>query len=296
MPVGTRRVVYNPKHHPRRSSCFRNPCVVFLCCFLVLASLRFRVRPKRAAQWIQKHSRPLRSRTEPKQSSAVIVKHKKNSMEFQLQEEGKLPTGASFQRYQAIFETGDKKKPVSVQQWTRDMIDIDSSSFQSFLSVLRQNPYQAFFFETRPVTAAKLATTTFEFVLVDAPALHDFAVARPDPQAFAEYFNSCTNACVFTSLHKDATLVAPKPPPDAAENNNNNLATYSHLADFCRKANSELVAATWKLAIQTYVQQVERQATLPLWFSTSGMGIAWLHFRIDQRPKYYTYAKFREEK
>ena len=290
MPSSTRRVVYNPKHHPRRSlSCFRNPCVVFLCSFLALASLRFRVRPKRAAQWIHKHSRPLRSKKEPEQSSAVIVAHK-NSIEIQVQEEGKLPSGASFQRYQAFFEGGDKKKTVSIQQWTQAMTDIEPF-LQSFLGVLRQNPYQAFFFETRPVTSAEMATKPFEFVLVDAPDLYDFAISRPDPHAFAEYFRQCTQACVFSSLNNDATLVAPKPP-----SNTDNLAIYSHLADFCRKANSELVATTWKLAIQTYVQQVERQASRPLWFSTSGMGIAWLHFRIDQRPKYYTYGNFRNEK
>ena len=36
-------------------------------------------------------------------------------------------------------------------------------------------------------------------------------------------------------------------------------------------------------------------AAKPVWLSTSGMGVAWLHFRLDQRPKYYTYRAFAEE-
>jgi hypothetical protein len=36
-------------------------------------------------------------------------------------------------------------------------------------------------------------------------------------------------------------------------------------------------------------------AAKPVWFSTSGMGVAWLHFRLDERPKYYTYRAFAEE-
>jgi len=29
------------------------------------------------------------------------------------------------------------------------------------------------------------------------------------------------------------------------------------------------------------------------WLSTSGLGIAWLHVRLDERPKYYTHAPYR---
>jgi hypothetical protein len=32
----------------------------------------------------------------------------------------------------------------------------------------------------------------------------------------------------------------------------------------------------------------------PLWISTSGLGVYWLHVRLDARPKYYTYAPFRQ--
>jgi hypothetical protein len=36
-----------------------------------------------------------------------------------------------------------------------------------------------------------------------------------------------------------------------------------------------------------------RLSARPLWLSTSGLGVAWLHVRLDSRPKYYSYAPYR---
>jgi NADH:ubiquinone oxidoreductase subunit len=32
----------------------------------------------------------------------------------------------------------------------------------------------------------------------------------------------------------------------------------------------------------------------PVWLSTAGMGVAWLHVRLDDRPKYYGYSPYRD--
>jgi hypothetical protein len=32
----------------------------------------------------------------------------------------------------------------------------------------------------------------------------------------------------------------------------------------------------------------------PVWLSTAGMGVSWLHIRLDSRPKYYGFAPYRE--
>ncbi len=31
----------------------------------------------------------------------------------------------------------------------------------------------------------------------------------------------------------------------------------------------------------------------PLWLSTAGGGVAWLHVRLDSRPKYYGYSPYK---
>jgi hypothetical protein len=30
----------------------------------------------------------------------------------------------------------------------------------------------------------------------------------------------------------------------------------------------------------------------PIWLSTAGMGVAWLHIRLDERPKYYSHKPY----
>jgi hypothetical protein len=267
--------------------------VVFFCCFLVLGTLRFRPR-KRAAQWIHKLKNS--DRLSNKKTEITTTSSQASLMEFHLLEEGQLKSGAAFQRYQAVFPSTPsykEGKPASIQEFTTAMLESDNA-LQTFLDVLRKNPYQAFFFETRPVQASNASSKVFEFVLVDAPALHQFATRKPSPEAFAAQFRKCSQqACSFPSLGGDATLVAPKPPPEAEATSK--LAVFSHLAVFCREASSDVVSSTWKLAIQVYQQELEKQSSRRLWFSTSGMGVAWLHFRVDQRPKYYTYATYRDE-
>lgn len=42
-------------------------------------------------------------------------------------------------------------------------------------------------------------------------------------------------------------------------------------------------------------QQQEGTDSKPVWLSTSGMGIPWLHMRLDQKPKYYSFEPFARE-
>jgi hypothetical protein len=283
--------------------------------FAILATLRFRVRPKRAAQWIHKQSTNLRNNTPTVHKHKEVVQQKLEKMNFVLKEEGTFLVGnpgrsttTAFQRYQAVWwnpptqesmsSAGgavSKQKLVTMEEWVQTMLS-NKDVMTLFVDVLKQCPYSAFYFETRPVTAGQFHTKTLEFVLVDAPELHKFATTRPDVTAFAEHFTNCNDssnvACVFTNLGKDATLIAPKP---SIQGDGSAMKSMGHLGEFCRNTDHEIVMATWRLALQTYLVQVKEQVTRPLWFSTSGMGIAWLHFRVDQRPKYYTYQPYRDE-
>ena len=36
-----------------------------------------------------------------------------------------------------------------------------------------------------------------------------------------------------------------------------------------------------------------RLGTEPVWLSTAGAGVSWLHVRLDDRPKYYGHAPYR---
>jgi hypothetical protein len=38
----------------------------------------------------------------------------------------------------------------------------------------------------------------------------------------------------------------------------------------------------------------QRMGSSPVWLSTAGAGVPWLHVRLDERPKYYGFGPYRD--
>ena len=122
----------------------------------------------------------------------------------------------------------------------------------------------------------------FEFVVLAAPGLD-----RPEnPAAFAEQFAGDPESSVvtFANLGRDAVMVVPQPSPKQGVN-------HCHLASFLRTADPEQADALWR-AVGHAMHQ--RLSGIPVWLNTAGGGVAWLHVRLDDRPKYYGYLPFKE--
>jgi len=49
--------------------------------------------------------------------------------------------------------------------------------------------------------------------------------------------------------------------------------------------------AIWRAVVETAETWLGRGDRL--WISTAGLGVTWLHVRIDSSPKYYTHAPYR---
>lgn len=164
-----------------------------------------------------------------------------------------------------------------------DALDLwlEDPGFCSFFSsLLSDSPFAAYRWETPPITKLT-ATRDFEFVLVNSPALS----RAPDTQSFSGHFTKerCNEGIVvFRNMGKDATLVVPSP--------NGLVFAYVHLAAFIRGAPDVQIRALWHVLGQTVRQSLTDR---PLWISTAGDGVAWLHVRLDSRPKYYAYAPYR---
>lgn len=148
-----------------------------------------------------------------------------------------------------------------------------------FISLLADSPFFAFRWETPPITTAT-ANRPFEFVLLDSPGL----AGNSDVDAFAEHFSGVVPGGVvkFPNLGKDAILIVPCP--------SGPLAVYSHIGAFVRQAPEPQRQALWKL-VGTAMQC--RLGNQPVWLSTAGGGVSWLHIRLDERPKYYGYTPYR---
>ena len=139
---------------------------------------------------------------------------------------------------------------------------------------------EAFYWELPPLTIATIGRDA-EFVLIEAPSLARFA---PEPAPFAQHFSRAPgeDVIVFPNLGGDAVMVVPCPRgPDEH---------YPHLAAFLRGAETRQVRTLWQTTAQEMLRHVGER---PTWLSTAGGGVAWLHIRLDSRPKYYSYEPYR---
>lgn len=150
-----------------------------------------------------------------------------------------------------------------------------------FNSLLARCPFAAYFWETPPI---KLSTVNkeFEFVLVNN---HQLQEVNPNSQPFQKYFASASaerEIVVFPNLGNDAKLVVPCPHKEHS--------TYTHIANFARQAPQSQQQALWQTVGEVMGQNLNEQ---PIWLNTSGLGVHWLHVRLDSYPKYYNYQPYK---
>ena len=173
-----------------------------------------------------------------------------------------------------------QSSPVTLDEVLRGWIE--NRQFRSFfIELLARVPFVDYRWET-PASTTSSAVQNFEFVVVNSPGLADTA----EPSAFAEHFaRSTTSGGVvsFYNLGKDARLIVPCPIASPE--------VYRHLGTFVRQAPEEQKHKLWKIV---GTEMTRNLGKVPIWLSTAGAGVSWLHVRIDQRPKYYVHAPYRK--
>jgi len=144
-------------------------------------------------------------------------------------------------------------------------------------------PWNGVFWECAPVVGHDLEAP-FRWVVLESMAVERLvADARPfrAPMARAAPGPMAT----FSNLGGDATLVAPRPGVDGEQD--------AHLVDFLRTAQSARRRALWRAVAEAANERLMARPHDPMWLSTSGLGVSWLHVRLDDRPKYVTWRPFR---
>jgi len=154
------------------------------------------------------------------------------------------------------------------------------SDFRAFFNgLLADAPFDSFRWET-PCVTERTTDRNFEFVLLRCDEL-----SRPvDTKTFAKHFNDQLPVVAFDNLGSNAVLVVPCPVGV--------IECYGHLAAFVRGAPVQQWHQLWISVAEALERRISDR---PVWLSTAGMGVSWLHLRLDDRPKYYGYRPFREE-
>jgi hypothetical protein len=175
-----------------------------------------------------------------------------------------------------VVEVGSRPATVAevLQAWQDDEV------FCSFFNaLLAHSPFAAFRWET-PSASVESASRPFECVLLDDPDLARLA----DPNSFAEQFRRSKGDVVsFANLGGDAILVVPRSVADPS--------AYGHLGAFVRLAPERQRLALWRSVGEALRKRLSKK---PVWLSTAGAGVPWLHVRLDDRPKYYGYRPYRQ--
>jgi hypothetical protein len=161
---------------------------------------------------------------------------------------------------------------------------INDETFRAFfLAELRVTPFTGFFWELPPLQRNDL-DRPYEHVVLEGSLLERIS---PDPAAFVTVLQAGAASDLvasFPNIGGDAILVVPKPLPGSVG--------YGHLAAFLRAAPETQQHALLKTLGQATETSLQRQGSR-LWISTAGLGVPWLHVRLDSRPKYYKHQPYR---
>ena len=155
----------------------------------------------------------------------------------------------------------------------------EDASFRELIQdELRAAPFVAFRWETPPLTTTTI-DQPFACLLHDSPDLD----VQANPTEFEAYFQPGREVVSFENLRANALLIVPCPISESAN--------YSHIGAFHRSAPHSQQHAFWITVAQAGQARLGSQ---PLWLSTAGGGVDWLHVRLDERPKYYRHLPWRD--
>ncbi|MFK7766407.1 MAG: hypothetical protein AB8B55_04250 [Mariniblastus sp.] len=184
-----------------------------------------------------------------------------------------------------ILDTNDRVLTFSqvIRLWAAPNAT-DGSAFRKFITqTICDSSFGSFKWET-PVVDADRIDREFEFVILNSRGLD----RRENDGPFSEQFQSASAddlAIEFENLGRNAILVVPTPSKSSGVN-------HCHLASFLRTSDAEQSDQLWRKVGDAMAKRISQK---PVWLSTAGGGVAWLHLRLDDRPKYYGYSPFQSK-
>ena len=195
--------------------------------------------------------------------------------------------------YKYIFKEGKWKnifgEPVS-RKYQKEFIKI----LKNIPSGDREydNSFKSYYFETPNISCPN---SPIEFVLTKSSTLHHRA---PSWKKYEEHMKRKPYgkwSLSFDNLTGDVRLIVPY--------NKKKNVKYGHLKDYIIHATSEEIYDIFSEVgkeLEEYREENNEWCDIcgdptyeaPLFLSTHGDGVEWLHFRIEEHPKYYSYKPY----
>jgi len=115
------------------------------------------------------------------------------------------------------------------------------------------------------------------------------------------------NLLLFTFLfyrEGDSVLIVPCPVPSVVATTGTVSSSstgdippvyrnFAHLKAFISSAESSQIVELLKRASSELLAYMQKHPNQRVWWSTSGLGVYYLHMRLDPRPKYYNWTPYK---
>jgi hypothetical protein len=164
-------------------------------------------------------------------------------------------------------------------KWKDKIAEWENGIPQTYPSDIKKR----FFYQTSPIT--RDMDTEYEEKFIESNRLEKIT---QDYDPFAEHFIKLKNKYVtsFANLSKKSILVVPVPLCDNKESNK--IFNYTTIKDFIDNGPKNQQIVFWKYVVKLVKQLLKIVDTV--YINTHGLGVYYLHVRLDLTPKYY-YSK-----
>ena len=142
-----------------------------------------------------------------------------------------------------------------------------------YIALINSFEYLAFYWE-HPGLTPNYLDYKYEFILKASPR---FDRRNVNEKAFSKYLDLEDEVVIFDNLGKNAKLVVPTKKQEAE--------TYKHMGSFLRKAPQNQVRDLFQKIGSIVFSEISEKDMI--WLNTAGLGVIWLHVRLDTVPKYY---------
>ena len=155
---------------------------------------------------------------------------------------------------------------------------VDLMTTKKYIIILQNIPFEYYVLQS-PCFYNNL-NNKFEFVVINEPKLKNMKL---NTTVYNKYFKKDKNIAIFPNLTGDTTLIVPRILPDIDEN------VYLNIATFSRGAPIDQQILLWKKVFKEL-----KNCKHNCFLNIHGLGVGWLHVRIDEKPKYYLFNNYKK--